>query len=153
MIEIPEKIVDYFAISSIPPVFYIRDVLEQKSDVREILRDLLARLESIVTANMEEQPDWFKELTQKCGHIDSESLMAQVINRAIAQKRLLSLGLNKQSQQIKPYDHPDLNGIELDNNNLVKFDLPPHLAAPTLRIRWLYKHTPLAFCGSMSCVA
>jgi len=32
-------------------------------------------------------------------------------------------------------------------------DLPPHLAAPTLRIRWLYKHTPLAFCGSMSCVA
>ena len=32
-------------------------------------------------------------------------------------------------------------------------DLPPRLAAPALRIQSLYKHTPLAFCDSMSCAA
>lgn len=34
----------------------------------------------------------------------------------------------------------------------VAADLPPHLAAPTLRIQSLYKHTPPAFCDSMSYV-
>jgi len=31
-------------------------------------------------------------------------------------------------------------------------DLTPHLAAPTLIIRPLYRQTPWAFCGSMNCV-
>jgi len=32
-------------------------------------------------------------------------------------------------------------------------DVPPHLGAPSLRIRGLNKHTPSAFFGSMSYVA
>jgi len=38
-------------------------------------------------------------------------------------------------------------------NHIKQGDLPPRLAAPALRIQSLYKHTPLAFCDSMSCAA
>ena len=45
------------------------------------------------------------------------------------------------------------NSIANNAEIIRKSDLPPRLAAPALRIQSLYKHTPLAFCDSMSCAA
>jgi len=45
------------------------------------------------------------------------------------------------------------NRFRIFISTLVASDLPPRLAAPALRIQSLYKHTPLAFCDSMSCAA
>ena len=124
MIEIPNEIVDHFSTSCIPTRFQVPDILEQDSKVGKMLREISASLQQIAGSSKEDQPSWFRKITEKYGYIKNEwlieGLIVQAVDRAIAKKRLLLLNTNKQSQQIKPYDHHDLNGIELDSNNLVK---------------------------------
>ena len=47
----------------------------------------------------------------------------------------------------------ELAATKATDINFDNHDLTPHLAAPRLRIRSFYKHTPKVFCDSMSCAA
>jgi len=120
MIEIPNEIVDHFSTSNISTLFLMPETLGQNSKVGEILREISEQLKQISTQDREYQPSWYKELANLHGDLDVDWVIGHFIDKAIAMKRLSLLNTGKQSPQIKPYDHPDLNGIELDSNNLVK---------------------------------
>ncbi len=85
-----------------------------------MLRELSKRLTQINTLDRQYQPSWYKELANLHGDIDVNWVIGHFIDRAIATKRISLLKTSKNSPQIKPYDHPNLNGIELDNNCLVR---------------------------------
>jgi len=124
MIEIPNEVVDHFSTSCMPARFQLPGSLEQDSKVGKILREVSASLQQIAGSNKEDQPNWFREIAEKHSYLKDEQLIewliVQAIDREIAKRRLLLLNSSKQLRQIKPYDHPDLSGIELDNNSLVK---------------------------------
>lgn len=120
MIEIPNEIVDYFSTSNISTLFLIPETLRQNSKVGEILRGMSERLKQIDTLGRKYQPSWYKELVNLHGDIDVDWVIGHFIDKAIAMKRLSLLNTDRQSPQIKPYEHPDLQGIEVDSNNLVK---------------------------------
>ncbi|GEM_PF-558464 len=121
MIHVPKELVAFFGKSNAPTFWLVPHVLEGNDDVGQLVRDLSNRIET-TTLDDEDVPTWVGRLT---GLKEAERKLEatiQVIGDAVAAERLRLLSEECFLGRMKPYGHPDLDGIVPDPEGLVNLD-------------------------------
>jgi len=120
MIEIPESVVDYFGRSNLPTFWLIQRLIEEDSELSKAIRQLFGEIDVMLHLDVRDQPLWLSKL----GYLPHESKqimgLSHLITTAVATKRLSILSGDHKSKRLQPYNHPDLEGVELYANSLVK---------------------------------
>ena len=62
--KIPEEVINYFSKSNIPVLFSLRDVLDSKERLGDLLRDTLKQTPILIKSYYEEEPYWVNQVKQ-----------------------------------------------------------------------------------------
>ncbi len=117
--EIPEEVITYFSKSNIPLLFSLRDVLDSKERLRDLLRETLKIAPNLIRSCYEEEPYWVNQVKQWPSDEQGFLTLVNLVNDAIARKRLSILSSDINETVIRPNNHPDIEGTSSDTDGLL----------------------------------
>lgn len=119
MIKVSSELINYFGKSNAPLFWLVPKVLEGNDHLGHLLRDLSGQIDMMPLYDEEDVPIWVNQLTGLKQAERNREATIQVIGDAVAVERLQLLCGEYTQGKVKPYDHPDLDGILPDSGGLV----------------------------------